>query len=77
MVDAIAERVYERLQRAQAHDGVRLLSVPEAARYIGRSATAMRHLVKAGIVPSVRRDHRVFVDRQDLDHWIEMSKTKG
>src|ERR1017187_784949 len=53
----------------------RLLDVPAAADYIGRSPSALRHLIAKGTVPCVRRDGRVLLDRRDLDNWVELSKT--
>jgi excisionase family DNA binding protein len=77
LADAIAERVYQRLTAALARDKGRLLGVPAAAEYIGRTPSALRHLIAKGTIPSVRRDRRVQLDRQDLDNWLELGKTRG
>ena len=77
LADAIAERVFHRLTAAQQQDRNRLLDVPEAAEYIGRTPSALRHMIAKGIIPCVRRDGRVQLDRQDLDNWIEMGKSRG
>ena len=71
LADAIAERVIEHMQ---AQTGSRLFDVRAAAKYIGRSEQALRRLAAKGAVPAVRRDGRVFLDREDLDQWIEMGK---
>jgi hypothetical protein len=34
-------------------------------------------MIAKGILPSVRRDGRVYLDREDLDIWIEMGKSPG
>ena len=52
----------------------RLLSVDGAAEYLGMSAWALRHRLSEGLLPIVRIGNRVFLDRQDLDDFIERSK---
>lgn len=77
LADAIAERVYQRLIAAQERNKSRLLDVSTAAEYIGRTPSALRHLIAKGTIPCVRRDGRVQLDRQDLDNWLELGKTRG
>ena len=74
LADAIAERVLARLHQA---DQPRLLSVDEAAAYIGRTGKALRHMIASGAIPSVREGSRVHLDRADLDRWIEMRKCRA
>jgi len=74
--DAIADRVVERLSGRQ-RVGQRLLSVEEAARYLGRTKEAVQHLIAAGTLPTVRFDRRVYLDIEDLDRLIEESKQGG
>jgi excisionase family DNA binding protein len=73
LADAIAERVLAGLRRSQDS---RLLSVNEAAAYIGRTSKAMRHMIANSAIPAVREGSRVHLDRADLDRWVEMRKTK-
>jgi excisionase family DNA binding protein len=54
----------------------RLLSVEEAGEYLGRSAWAVRHLIRSGSIPEVRLDRRVFIDIRDLDALIERNKRR-
>lgn len=75
LADAIAERVYQRLSAALDRNKSRLLSVPASAEYIGRTPSALRHLIAKGTIPCVRRDGRVQLDRKDLENWLEMGKT--
>jgi hypothetical protein len=76
LADAIAERMFQRLTAAQERNKGRLLDVRAAAEYIGPTPTALRHLIATGTIPCfVRRDGRVQLDRQDLDNWVELSKT--
>ena len=73
LADAIAERVLARLHQSEQP---RLLSVIEAAAYIGRTPKALRHMIADGSVPAVRGGSRVHLDRADLDGWIEMRKCR-
>jgi len=77
LADAIAERVFQRLTAAQESNKGRLLDVRAAAEYIGRTPSSLRHLIAKKTIPCVRRDGRVQLDRQDLDNWVELSKTGG
>lgn len=54
----------------------RLLSVEEAAIYMGRTPEAFRQLIHRGKIPVIRLDRRVQVDRQDLDRLIENNKSE-
>jgi excisionase family DNA binding protein len=49
----------------------RLLTVREAAVYLGRSVAGVEHLIHRKQVPVVRRGRRVHLDRESLDKWIE------
>jgi excisionase family DNA binding protein len=53
----------------------RLLTVKDAATYLGRTEKAVRHLVATHSLPCVRTDARIMLDRQDLDRWIDNNKT--
>jgi excisionase family DNA binding protein len=82
IVDAVAERLLERLRENGAVFGgasvqPRLMTVDQAAAYIGRSKEAVQHMVSSGKVPTVRADRRVFVDVEDLDRWISEHKQAG
>ena len=73
LADAIAERILARLHQTEQP---RLLSVVEAAAYLGRTPKALRHLIASGAIPAVREGSRVHLDRADLDRWVEMRKTQ-
>jgi excisionase family DNA binding protein len=51
-----------------------LLTVKQAALYIGRSEQAVQHLIFQKELPVVRNGRRVHLDRRDLDGWIENNK---
>jgi hypothetical protein len=52
----------------------RLLNVPQAALYLGRTPRAVQGLVARGAVPVVRIGQRVQFDVKDLDRLIEENK---
>lgn len=51
-----------------------LLTVKQAAVYLGRSEQSVQHLIFQREVPVVRVGRRVHLDRRDLDSWIEKYK---
>lgn len=51
-----------------------LMSVKDAAAYLGRSEAAVQHLIFGKEFPVVRAGRRVHLDRRDLDAWIERNK---
>jgi excisionase family DNA binding protein len=55
----------------------RLLTVEQAASYLGRTKASVQHMISAGRLPTVRGDRRVFLDVRDLDAWIEQNKEPG
>ena len=52
----------------------RLLSLRDAATYMGLSCWTLRELIWRGELPSVRVGRRVLVDLEDLDSFIERCK---
>ncbi len=76
LADRVAERVSERLNGLSASTTMkpRLLTVEQAAGYLGRSKASVQHLISDGAIPTVRHDRRVFLDIRDLDKWIEHAK---
>ena len=51
-----------------------LLTVKQAAVYLGRSEQSIQHLIFQKELPVVRIGRRVHLDRRDLDAWIEANK---
>ena len=70
----VAVAVSDELGRAGSLRMQRLLTVEQAAKYLGRSKGSVQHMVASGVVPTVRSDRRVFLDVVDLDAWIERHK---
>ncbi len=54
----------------------RLLTVKEAAVFLGRSIPSIRELIWAGSLPIVRVGRRVHLDLIDLEKWIEQHKIR-
>jgi excisionase family DNA binding protein len=83
LLNALADRVAENLHAKLAQDGARapvrprLLTVEQAAAYLGRTKEGLQHIIGSGKLPVVRADRRVFLDVRDLDGWIECNKTTG
>ncbi len=73
LADKVVQRLGARLNEA-ASPMPRLLTVEQAAEYLGRSAHSVRHLIRAGRLPVVRLDDRLYLDRKDLDRVIEEAK---
>lgn len=73
LVARIASDVSARLTVTQSVRP-RLLTVAQAATYLGRTDKGVRHLASIEAFPSVRGDGRVQFDIQDLDRWIEQNK---
>ena len=79
LLDSLADRVAARLgQRFGQSNGTavrpRLLTVEQAAMYLGRSKASVQHLISDQAIPVVRHDRRVFLDVRDLDGWIDAAK---
>ena len=55
----------------------RLLTVEQAAVYMGRSKAAVQHMVAGKRLPVVRDRHRVFLDIRELDRWIESNTERA
>lgn len=54
----------------------RLFSIKEAAVYLGRSVWSVREMLWKGKIRFVKDGKRVLLDIQDMDAWIENSKTQ-
>jgi excisionase family DNA binding protein len=67
------------LMQAQLGNGTngtvkpRLLSVQEAAVYLGRSKASVQHLIAQRRIPVVRDGRRVFLDVVELDRLIAVN----
>jgi excisionase family DNA binding protein len=78
LVKAVAEEVAAMLKGQLARPveiQPVLLTVKQAAVYLGRSEQAVQHLIFQRGLPVVRVGRRVHLDRRDLDIWIEKNKS--
>lgn len=57
-------------------DGVEVLSVQEAAGYVGRTAETIRRWVWAGRVPARRQGNRLLIARRDLDRLVDSAASE-
>ena len=69
-------RTASKSEPGKPHGQARLLTVAEAARYLGTTVWAIRCLLWDGTLPQVRLGRRHLVDIRDLDGLIESLKTK-
>ncbi|HZO56266.1 MAG TPA: helix-turn-helix domain-containing protein [Bryobacteraceae bacterium] len=70
----IAARITDQIRDRNGRAQPRLLTVKEAATYLGRTEQALQHLIHKRDIVVVRRGRRVHLDRTDLDRWIERNK---
>ena len=70
----IEETVIEHLEHMTPPVKPALLTVKDAAAYLGRSEQSIQHLIFTKELPVVRVGRRVHLDRRDLDLWIEKNK---
>lgn len=74
--DSIADAVAVRLR----DNGIlipRLLTLDQAATYLGMTKDALKAKVHIGRIPTVELDKKLRFDRQDLDRIIEQNKRTG
>ena len=76
LIDAIAEAVAQKLER-MATCNRRLMSVEEAAQYLGLTPAALRSKTACGEVLVVKIDAKLRFDRRDLDHFIDRAPREG
>lgn len=82
LMSALAKRIADELAAQLNASSLverqqRLLTVEQAATYLGRTEEAMHHLIANRKIPTVRVDRRVFIDIRDLDAVIERHKNNS
>jgi excisionase family DNA binding protein len=72
----VAENNKEKSERWISNPEARLLTIPQAARYLGRSPYTVREMVYARQLPVIQEGQRskIWVDRVDLDKWVDSHK---
>ena len=75
LASELAERLKPEIARlASPSIQPALLTVKEAALYLGRSVQSLQHLIFDKELPVVRVGRRVHLHKRDLDAWIERNK---
>ena len=80
LLDDLSDRIVQKLRanlpstNGSGTVAPRLLTVDQAAEYLGRTKTAVQHMISQRKIPVVKSDRRCFVDVRDLDRWIEDNK---
>jgi excisionase family DNA binding protein len=78
MAELIAEKVAKRITSSNSGPvQPRLLTVDQAATFLGRTKEAVQHMIASGKLAIVKSDRRVFLDVRDLEVWIEANKQEG
>ncbi|MGD0001016.1 MAG: helix-turn-helix domain-containing protein [Bryobacteraceae bacterium] len=78
MAGLIADKVVKKLVNSGTVPvQPRLLTVDQAATYLGRTKDAIQHMISAGKIAVAKSDRRVFLDVRDLEAWIEVNKQQG
>ena len=72
--DNIADAVADRLRDNGTIIATRLLTLEQAATYLGLTKDALKAKVHMGRIPTVDLDKKLRFDRQDLDRIIEQNK---
>jgi len=72
------EKIPEEEISMNEYNAPRLFSVKEAARYLGMSEAALRKRIYLREVRGlVKIGGRIFLDRKELDRWIEEKRING
>lgn len=77
LMEVLAEKLATRLSEEPSRLYPRLLTIDQVAIYLGLTREATQDLAASGKIPMVRTEHRAFIDRLDLDKWIDENKTGG
>ena len=71
------DRKGQRITNPPLNLSKRLYSIKEGAVYLGRSVWAVREMLWAGKMPYVKDGKRILLDIQDMNEWIDRSKTRA
>ena len=75
LLEVLAEKLAGKLSQGPSRLYPRLMTIDQAAVYLaGRTREPCSTWSSSGKVPTVRADRRVFLDRNDLDRWIDENK---
>jgi excisionase family DNA binding protein len=71
------DRKAQRIDNPSCVLSKRLFDIKESAVYLGRSVWAVREMLWAGKMPYVKDGKRILLDIQDMNVWIDKSKTRS
>jgi hypothetical protein len=75
LLEILAEKLVGKLTHEPSRLYPRLLTIEQTAVYLGRTCEDVQNLVRSSKLPTVLTHRRVFIDRLDLDRWIDDNKT--
>lgn len=74
-LERLADRLAEKLEARRQCITPRLMDVAETARYLGRTVSAIQHMIKRGLLPGTRIDGKLQTDRVVIDQIIKATTT--
>lgn len=74
VIEAAVERAVRKVLNRDEVTKRRMLSVDEAAEYLGLGPREIYNMLEDGSLGKVKRGKRTLVDIRDLDNWIARSK---
>ena len=74
LLETLAEKLAAKLTQEPSRLYPRLMTIEQAAVYLGQARQTIQHLARTGNIPSVLVASRILIDRIDLDRWIEEHK---
>lgn len=69
----LLEKKLDRVIQLLEHPALpqRYMDIAAAAKYMGRTEAAVRHLIKRGLIPVTKIDGKPIIDRVALDKYME------
>ncbi len=74
LLEILAEKLASKLSQEPNQLYPRLMTIDQAAVYLGQTRETIRNLITPGKIPTVLVGTSLFIDRLDLDEWIEENK---
>ena len=75
LLETLVEKLAAELLRQPNRLYPRLLTIDRAVLYLGLPFGIVRHLTISERIPSMVVEGKIFIDRLDLDKWIDDTKT--
>jgi excisionase family DNA binding protein len=76
LAEAVAARILPKLAEAAPKTLRRLLTIQQAAVYLGRTPKAIQHMLSKGQLSFVRMSGRNMLDLKELEAVIENARTR-